>query len=518
MHSRPLLRARPHTLQWLWLIMAVMALQLTPPAALDAQRAPQAHPLILDLATRQPAEMVSVIVRGTTPDAPLALMVARLGGRITHNLSIVQAVVAELPAAAALDLARSPQVHWVSPNGAVATSAGPDGAVATANLANAYNRAVGAHRLWAEGYQGSSVTVAVVDSGISDLNDFKEAYGGNGAPRILTTVPIVGGADLYKDWYGHGTHIAGIIGGNGTISDGRYIGIAPKVNLVAVDVANEHGAGTTADVIAGLQWINENRDLYNIRVVNISLNASIPESYHTSALDAAVEILWFNGIVVVVSAGNNGRGPDNGILYPPANDPFVITVGATNDRGTAGILTDTMAPFSASGITSDGFVKPEIVAPGTNIISTLSKADNTIAVEHPSHLLPDPSYDDYYFRMSGTSMAAPIVAGAVALLLQDEPHLTPDQVKYRLMATANKRWLGYSPLRAGAGYLDAYAAVKGTTTESANVGFVQSRLLWSNDTPQVWTSANWGSANWGSANWGSANWGSANWGSDYWGP
>jgi serine protease AprX len=379
-----------------------------------------------------------------------------------------------------------------------------------------YNQAIGANKLWSEGYQGSSVTVAVVDSGIVDSNDFKQTYGGGGDQRILTTATIVDGNDEYKDWYGHGTHVAGIIGGNGTLSQGRYIGVAPKVELVAVDVANETGEATTSDIIAGLQWINDNKDAYNIRVVNMSINSSVAESYHTSPLNAAVEILWFNGIVVVVSAGNNGSS-GNGILYPPANDPFVITVGAVDDKGTASIGDDTLAAFSAYGITESGVSKPDLVAPGKNIISVLSKQDTALAVGHPNNKVYTFSgSQDLYFRMSGTSMSSAVVTGAVALLLQDEPNLTPDQVKYRLIATGQAFDAGND-----APYLDIYAAVKGATTESANNGNLVSAFLWLDmglflETSANWNSANWNSANWNSANWNSANWNSANWNSANW--
>src|SRR5690606_6385913 len=148
----------------------------------------------------------------------------------------------------------------------------------------------------------------------------------------------------------------------------------------------------------------------------------------------AVEVLWFNGIVVVASARNNGTAD----LYPPANDPFVITVGATYDQGTRGIAVDTIGSFSVYGTTVPGQVKPDLVASGKDIVMYLpSNQKLTMGREHSSH-----SVDHNYFRMSGTSLAAPIVAGAVALLLQAEPQLTPDQVKYRLMATANQLWPG----------------------------------------------------------------------------
>ncbi len=314
--------------------------------------------------------------------------------------------------------------------------------------------------------------------------------------------------------YGHGTFVAGIIGDDGKHSSGGYMGVAPKTNMINVRVSDDLGMSTESDVVGGLQWVLQNKTRYNIRVVNMSLNAGTPEPYNTSPLDAAAEVLWFNGIVVVVSAGNNGTNT----LYAPANDPFVITVGASNDQGTINLSDDTVAPFSAYGVTETGAVKPDLVAPGTNIVSLLPQNNSlTISALHPSNRI-----NSNYFRMSGTSMAAPMVAGAVALLLQDEPNLNPDQVKYRLKATANANWSGYDSTRAGAGYLDVYAAVHGTTTTAANTGTVASHMLWTGATPPAWNSVNWGSVNWGSVNWSSVNWGSVNWGSvnwssDYWG-
>jgi serine protease AprX len=192
----------------------------------------------------------------------------------------------------------------------------------------------------------------------------------------------------------------------------------------------------------------------------------------------------------------------------------VITVGATDDKSTPGTSDDTIASFSAYGTTTDGIAKPDLVAPGTNIVSLMANPNSLLATRYPDHVV-----NQTYFRMSGTSMAAPMVAGAVALLLQDEPHLTPDQVKYRLKATARPF---DTPTRAGAGYLDVNTTIRGNTTASTNTGITASRLLWSGPTSlpwqsNAWDSASWGSASWGSASWGSASWGSASWGSDYWG-
>ena len=241
------------------------------------------------------------------------------------------------------------------------------------------------------------------------------------------------------------------------------------------------------------------------------LTARVAQSYHTSPLDAAVEILWFNGIVVVVSAGNNGTGAGPVTLYPPANDPFVITVGATEDKGTGDLVDDNLAVFSAYGITEDGFTKPDLVAPGRNVVAPLSEKASTVYNDHPVHRV-----DDNYFRMSGTSMSAPVVSGAVALLLQDEPGLNPDQVKYRLMATANQSWAGYNATTAGGGYLDVDAAVNGTTTETANTGILLSQMLSTSSESIAWDSAGWNSAGWNSAGWNSAGWNSAGWNTAGW--
>ena len=386
-------------------------------------------------------------------------------------------------------------------------------AISTSNLANAYNYAVRATDVWNEApkyLQGQGVTVAIVDSGIG-LN--KELY-----ERTLASINFSRDYFNATDLYGHGTFVAGIIAGNGWNSNGERIGIAPKTNLLSLRVSNEMGMSYESDVIDALQWLFKNKDLYNVRVVNLSFNSSVQQSYRTSPMSIAVELLWFNGVVVVTSAGNNGSAQ----LYPPANDPYVITVGATDDRATVTLDDDIVAGFSAYGVTADGYSKPELVAPGTNIVGYLP-GDLLIILRmlFGNHVV---DYD--YFRMSGTSMSAPIVSGAVALLVQDEPDLTPDQVKHRLMATANRNWPNYSQMYAGAGYLDVHAAVYGTTTEEANSGIVPTDVLakmaliaaWAGASGDSinWESVNWDSVNWDSVNWDSVNWDSVNWDSVNW--
>jgi serine protease AprX len=384
-------------------------------------------------------------------------------------------------------------------------------------LVNAYDRAVNADKLWKKPpyLDGQGITVAVVDSGMNTHSDLQVS--GSGNSRITASATLIANTTP-ADGYGHGTHVAGVITGNGNKSAGQRAGIAPNVNLVSVKVSDDNGMSLGSDLVAGLQWVYDNRTVYNIKVVNISMNSSVAESYNTSPIDAAVEILWFNGIVVVVSAGNNGSGG----VFPPANDPFVITVGATDDMGSPKLADDAVASFSAYGTTESGFAKPDLVAPGRNIISLLASTTDSAYLNHPDY-----RFDNDYFRMSGTSMSAPMVSGAVALLLQDEPTLNPDQVKYRLMATANKSWAGYNATTAGAGYLDVYAAVNGTTTATANTGINASNMLATGSAPVTWNSVGWNSVGWNSVGWNSVGWNSVGWNSvgwnsvgwnsDYWG-
>jgi serine protease AprX len=328
-----------------------------------------------------------------------------------------------------------------------------------------------------------------------------------GTNRLQGSGYVYSGASGSHDEYGHGNHVAGIIASNGGASSGKYPGIAPKVNLINVKVSNSQGQATTSNVVAGLQWINWNRQGLNIKVVNISLNSSVNESYNTNPIDAAVEVLWVNKIVVVVSAGNNGRNA----LYPPANDPFAIVVGAIDDRGTSSRSDDVRASYSGYGQTIDNFTKPDLVAPGSNLISLMVNNTNTLPVAHPGNIINGGSAQ--YFRMSGTSMAAPVVAGAVALLLQDEPTLTPDQVKYRLKATTYQ--LG-DRTGTGAGALDIVAAVNGTTTQSDNTGLTISQQLTKDPNTGVGSTVSWNSVSWNSVSWNSNNWNSVSWNSVSW--
>jgi serine protease AprX len=494
-------------------VALVLTFGFLPIDRLTPKYSPSIQPMLANLAVQVPDQVVTVIVQKANGVSGVEQDIAQLGGRVTRNLSIINAVAAEMTAAAALDLSSYPSVRWVSVDANMMSTACTN-CVDTANLTNAYIYSIRANQAWnSSAYlQGNGIGVAVVDSGVNPNGDLYTLMGAN---RQVADVRFNNDYNqTTSDGYGHGTHVASVVGGDGSESGGKYIGVAPMVNIINVKVSNDDGSATMADVVAGLQWVLENKNTYNIRVVNLSLNSTVAESYNTSPLDAAVEILWFNKIVVVVSAGNKGSGA----VYPPANDPFVISVGATNDKATNSISDDVIASFSAYGKTSDGFNKPDIVAPGTNIIARLVNQNQGLASAHPQNKVGND-----YFMMSGTSMAAPMVSGAVALLLQDEPNLTPDQVKFRLMSTANKSWKGYNSSYAGSGYLDVYAAIQGTTQTNANTGLQPSRLLSTGSSPMTrstvgWNSVGWNSVGWNSVGWNSVGWNSVGWNSDYWAP
>ena len=503
------------------LLVVALMLPLVAVTPVQAPTAARVQPVLLQMAAQQPDQVVRVVVQKTMKDDWVEQAVSARGGKITQDLSIINAFAAEIRAKDVAQLASADGVRWVSLDAPVTHSGEP---IDTTELTSAYVKTVGADRIWNEGpayLQGQGVAVAVVDSGDCQNNGdtCNDLRGPNGLSRVVAATSMLSGPGSGPaDLYGHGSLIEGLVGGTGIGLHGKYMGIAPNVNLVSVRIANNLGQALTSDVVAGLQWVLVNKATFNIRVVNLSLNSTTAESYHTSPLDAACEVLWFNGIVVIVPAGNNGTAT----LYPPANDPFVITVGATDDKGTSSLADDELASFSAYGTDQTGAVKPDLVAPGKNLISILPKTKTRIWKDHQSNYTGESAPNEHYMRVSGTSFAAPVVSGAVALLLQDEPNLTPDQVKYRLKATANKNWPGYNATVAGAGYLDAYATVHGTSTASANTGLAASQLLWTGSTPVTWgsvdwNSVDWNSVDWNSVDWNSVDWNSVDWNSDYWG-
>ena len=313
------------------------------------------------------------------------------------------------------------------------------------------------------GYDGKGVGVAVIDSGVTPNHDDLR-YAGSTSQRVTKFVDFVNGHySRYDDW-GHGTHVAGIIAGNGYDSYGTRAGIAPAATLVALKALDGDGKGRISYIIQALDWAVANRTAYNIRVVNMSLGAGVFESYNTDPLTLAAKRAVDAGIVVVAAAGNIGLNasgnPQYGAITAPANAPWVLTVGASNANGTARRNDDTMAPFSSRGPTAIDFIaKPDVVAPGTSVVS-LASPNSKMYVEKAQYLVDGSRTTAYkpYLKLSGTSMAAPVVSGTVALMLQANPQLTPNLVKAILQFTAEDHD-GYDYLTQGAGFVNSRGAV-----------------------------------------------------------
>ena len=322
------------------------------------------------------------------------------------------------------------------------------------------------------GLTGAGVGVAVIDSGISAFHDDLTVKNSStlypyGNQRVAKFVDFVNGRTLPYDDNGHGSHVAGIVGGNGSASAGSAskAGMAPKASVIALKVLDANGAGTIADVIEALNWVYVNRTAYNIRVVNLSVGAPIRESYWTDPLTLAAKKLTDLGIVVVVAAGNRGKNglgvAQYGGITSPANAPWVLTVGASSTQGTLTRNDDIMATYSSRGPTYlDWSAKPDLVAPGTATVS-LAVSGSTLYKAKPLALVSGLlSWGTKpYLALSGTSMAAPAVSGTVALMFQANPNLTPNLVKAILQYTAQV-YPGYDALTQGAGFLNTLGAVR----------------------------------------------------------
>jgi serine protease AprX len=350
---------------------------------------------------------------------------------------------------------------------------------------------------WARGYTGAGIGIAVIDSGLQQEQNF-------GTP---SRVKVTAGANSGTDEYGHGSLVAHVAAG--ASPDGRFEGIAPGASVVTYNVNTAHGT-RTSDVIEGLIWVLVNRDKYNIRVVNLSLAETTPSSYQESVLDTAVEVLWRYGIVVVAAAGNNG--PDTA-TFAPANDPFVITVGSTDANGTVDGADDAVSPWSTRGTTVDGFSKPELYAPGRLVIGHLP-GGSALGKEAP--LSSWAVWHDYAY-ISGTSFAAPQVAGAAAVLLQQHPEWTPDQVKWVLTQTARLLSDHSGPsldLAAATAYAD--------TPPAANAGIPYSTFGmpdWTSallQSPGSWQGKSWQKDTWNGNSWTGNSWTQNGWKGNSW--
>ena len=304
---------------------------------------------------------------------------------------------------------------------------------------------------------GKGIGVAIVDSGIAAHSRL------NG--KVIAAVNFATGETGTGDGFGHGTHIAGIIAGQASSTSPTPLfknGIAPGANLINVRVLNRVGSGYTSDVIAGIEWVIANKGKYGIRVVNLSLGHPIVQSCALDPLCLEAEKAVAAGLVVVASAGNTGKDAEGrmvlGSISTPGNAPGVITVGALNTWGTVDRSDDTVTTYSSRGPTRyDMTMKPDVVAPGNKIVS-LSAAGSYLAVNYPQQYVAG-SGNNAYVVMSGTSMAAAMISGGAALLLESAPTLTARHVKVALQVTASA--MPHEGLvSAGTGSVNLYSARK----------------------------------------------------------
>jgi serine protease AprX len=416
------------------------------------------------------SDTASYIVQGSDVDT-VAALVEQYGGTVTSRLEIIRGVGATLPVSAVEALRSEGAITQITPNGQMQIDGSAVESVVQGKKNTPetnYPNITGATAVWDAGVTGDGIGVAVIDTGIAKMRGLKKDANGNKG-RIVGWVDFVDGKKKPKDPNGHGTHIAGVIANSQKGLDGEWNGVAPNVDLVGVRVADENGHATYETVLLGIQWAVDHQADYNIRVINFSLSAPARTPYWADPINMALMYAWSQGIVVVASAGNNG--PEALTIGVPGNNPYVITVGAFTDAYTPGDWTDDYIPsFSSAGPTYDGFVKPDLVAPGGHIVSTM-KGNSKLAQDYPDHIV-----SKNYFQMAGTSQAAASVSGIVALMLEQNPGLTPNQVKYRLQATALPQVnlltgeSGYSVWQQGAGRVFAPLAVFGDINGSANGG------------------------------------------------
>ena len=518
---------------------------------------------------KQSSGSVNVIVqyRATPTNAQFAKVVQR-GGALRGDLRSVKSGAFRMPAGSLAAVAADPDVSYVSSDRQLAATGYPgdggngwgnnnggdngwnnwgnggnksnDSGAHNSGSSNNYatnpdfyEDAVLAEAAWQRQYDGSGVGIALIDSGITSNADFGH--------QIVYSENFVQGESTTSDPYGHGTHVAGILIGSGANSNGwsdyrTFAGLSQHAHLINLRALDETGTGTDSQVIAAIQRAIQLKDQYNIRIINLSLGRGVFESYAQDPLCQAVESAWQAGIIVVVAAGNDGRNNSAGTsgygtINAPGNDPYAITVGAMKPMGTPTRTDDLIASYSSKGPTLfDQVVKPDIVAPGNQTISVLASTDATLYTT--ASIIPTFYYDYFgnlcasrnYMRLSGTSMATPVVSGAAALILQQHPEMTPDQVKARLMKTAYKDFPRYSTafdpttgqmytsqydmFTIGAGYLDIQSALRNTDMAPAYAGSALSPTVSLDASGHVYL-VNGSSVIWG----GSVLWGTTNvWG------
>jgi serine protease AprX len=494
-------------------LFATLALVTVVPLGAAASPAKQdvgayVTPSLLSSVQANPAGTFSVIVQGKAGNQAAKAVADVLGvaKRDVKNLRSIDGVAVDLNGAQVLALAADKHVSAVTLDARVRLSSS-----SAADTKEKWPFVTGLDK-----YSGApAATIAIVDSGIDAS---RPEFAGRIAAKVnLTTLP----GNSPGDGRGHGTFVAGIAAGKLSGRDGA----APNAKIVSIDVMDDQGMARTSDVIAAADWILANKAQYGIRVANFSLHSSVANSFMYDPLDKAVERLWLNGVVVVAAAGNYGYADrPSGVPFAPGNDPFVITVGASDTGKSVSTNDDVAAPWSAYGYTLDGFAKPDVAAPGRYMVGPVP-VTSTLYSERPDHVT-----DPGYMELSGTSFAAPIVSGIAALILGKHPDFTPDQVKGAIMIGA-KPLPRAADMSEGVGEVNASRSIERQSAPNPNLGLdsfivsdpvsgapVFDAASWAAkaQSDASWASASWNDASWASASWASASWAEASWSDASW--
>ena len=473
--------------------------------------------------------------------------VTRLGGVVEKELRGLGAAIVTLPDDAADRLRQSAGVLGVTPDAPLELQGARYDANTDAGSMYNVAQVTGAKRVWGAGLTGKGVDVALIDSGVAPV------------PGLDAPGQVVNGPDLsfesqspatrYVDTFGHGTFMAGIIASNdgNLTSSNTYTGMAPGSRVISLKVADAQGRTDVSQVIAAIDWVVQHRKDpgLNIRVLNLSFGTPSLQRYVLDPLAYAAEVAWHKGVVVVVSAGNDGTG--TGKLLNPAQDPFVLAVGAEDSRGTPSISDDTIPDFSTRG---DGTRNPDLVAPGASL-QGLRVPGSFVDVAYGATA----AIEDRFFRGSGTSQAAAVVSGAAALLLEQRPWLTPDQVKALLTRTARSLPAANSQAQ-GNGLVDVFAAsqaaapvtaqtfLRSTGTGSLDAARGSARLVlngvaltgekdifgksystltrsaqeaaetsWNGG---LWNGSSWAGSSWAGSSWAGSSWAGSSWAGSSW--
>lgn len=357
--------------------------------------------------------------------------ISSMSKNIKHKLPIVNSIACNMSLNDISILKDDPDVDYISYDNKVYTQLDIANKTIKTNIANKHN------------LTGKDITIAVIDTGLAPHLDLFRPN-----RRVLHFKDIVNNRSKLYDDNGHGSHVAGIIAGNGYSSKEKYKGIAPLSNLVVIKALDSSGSGSTSDIVSAIQWVIDNKDIYDIKILNLSLGTPI-SSNNSSPLKDAVDEAVRKGITVVCAAGNSG--PSRGSILCPGNSSSVITVGAVDDNKTSEISDDTIANFSSRGPTREGLRKPDIVAPGVDIMS--------ISNRNPSG----------YSSLSGTSMATPIITGTCALLYEKYGDLNPRTVKNMLMNNCSN--IGFSQNEQGAGIIDLEKLLDGDYNKNYSAAY-----------------------------------------------